>query len=323
MVRRRSRMGFTLIELLVVIAIIAILIGLLLPAVQKVRDAAARTQCQNNLKQIALASLNYESANGTLPPGLNSPTGVGSLAYILPYMEQNNLFDLIPQYLFRNVAGAETFFMLGPNTPFPEPTNPWWGDGNAVAASFNRVKSFQCPADNPYTEQDGMWAFLTEDGNTLYGLYFPGSGLPFGATNYTACAGSLGNVRQASQNGVFPADPFWGQFCGPYYQGSSTKITLIQDGTANTLAFGETLGGTNQGPRDFASTWMGSGALPTAWGLSDPSQWYMFGSNHTAVVQFALCDGSVHGFQKTCDYWNFQYASGMQDGYTVDWTTLD
>jgi len=112
----KGRPGFTLIELLVVIAIIAILIALLVPAVQKVREAASRISCANNLKQIALAAANYESAIGRLPPGsLVSPNSVptaytlgqplagpytGVLAFLLPYVEQDNVFNLLDPGLF-------------------------------------------------------------------------------------------------------------------------------------------------------------------------------------------------------------------------------
>src|SRR5436305_7467093 len=158
--RRRSS-GFTLIELLVVIAIIAILIGLLLPAVQKIREAANRMKCSNNLKQIALGAHNYESANQQFPPGLRQTSWIGVLGYLLPYVEQDNVYNMIP------------IAMLQPGY-----TGAWWGsislgtNAPGVTAGRTRISTYICPSDSSQFAQDtGVFIGLVISGNTLTGYY--------------------------------------------------------------------------------------------------------------------------------------------------------
>jgi prepilin-type N-terminal cleavage/methylation domain-containing protein len=299
--QRASRSGFTLIELLVVIAIIAVLIGLLLPAVQKVREAAARTTCQNNLKQISLAALNYESANGSLPPGYVSRTFVGSLCFLLPYIEQDNVYKQVPTTLL--------------NPPATGLVSSWWGP--AWVPSQTRIKTFLCPADNADTiaPSIGVFSYFLPGNPYPQSGYLSGS-VPVGRTNYVANAGTFGNTNDAT----------WRPYCGPYYADSATRLATITDGTSNTFGFGEFLGGNETGSRQFVASWMGAGALQTSQDVLSPAQWSAFGSRHTAVVHFAYVDGSVRAVRKgpasadwyTPRWYAFQAAAGMADGQVYD-----
>ena len=218
------RPAFTLIELLVVIAIIAILIGLLLPAVQKVREAASRLKCQNNLKQLGLALHNYEGANKNFPPGRAAfPLVVSAQGRILNYIEQDNLGRNVDVTLVPLYNSNATSFPLTP--------------GN-YQASITPVKLYVCPSD-PMNGQNPR-AFAT----TPSGAVSPTD--LYAGTNYVTCIGS--GDGSADNTGTW-----WGQYKtsdGLFGQAPVT-ITAVIDGLSNTVAFSESTMGT--GAADYTA----------------------------------------------------------------------
>jgi prepilin-type N-terminal cleavage/methylation domain-containing protein/prepilin-type processing-associated H-X9-DG protein len=234
---RKRRSGFTLIELLVVIAIIAVLIGLLLPAVQKVREAAARMKCANNLKQIGLAAHNYESTFGYLPPQYGtatSPSGaVGSndaspQALILPYVEQANKYNQF-NFNFKTWNDKELY---NPNTGAVVPgavANP---NVNLLARTQD-IPFYLCPSD-PSSTQRG-----SDDSSLANGAQ--------GRLNYFASMGAtstgfLGVPPAGLGKGIFAN----GQFTGQILKGAT--IVSITDGTSNTAMFAEVMRTTHPWP---------------------------------------------------------------------------
>jgi prepilin-type N-terminal cleavage/methylation domain-containing protein len=292
---RRPRAAFTLIELLVVIAIIAVLIGLLLPAVQKVREAASRMKCSNNLKQLGLAAHNYEGAYGCLPPGINY-YDVGTLTYLLPYIEQGNIYNQITAY---NAAYL---------TPGTFGASAWFNDGTMRAIATNKIKTFQCPSDNveSLTPTNGTFGYLGENGGSF------GGSDPYGRTNYAPNNGFRGGL-DASYNGV--------TYLPPYYRNSTTTLVSITDGTSNTAAFGEYLGLEVAGTRRAVCAWMGmGGAWSSDTGLGSPPSTflYQFAGKHTGVVMFVLCDGSVRPVKQGVSLTTFLAFLGCADGQVYD-----
>jgi len=223
--RRSALRGFTLIELLVVIAIIAILIALLLPAVQSAREAARRASCVNNLKQITLAILNYESSNGSLPIGaiINQdanysstcalpPFGYSLFALILPSMEQATVYNSIN---FQFPSGGHGFLGQDP------------GAINNTGMS-TRINSYVCPSDFP--QMPFPISFTT---NGYSQSSYAGSAGTFDIWHWVCgCPPGIGGLSCQGSAQVAGDGVFFGNV--------SVRLQGITDGTSNTMAVGET-----------------------------------------------------------------------------------
>jgi len=325
----RRTSAFTLIELLVVIAIIAILIGLLLPAVQKVREAAARMKCQNNLKQFGIACHTYNDVYNRLPPsGNNWAQDTGSwLVQTLPQMEQGNLYN-----------------------QFKPSTDTWPSPPKAFAIQSN------WQAANPGRPLGGDW------GNDPllrlpYGVCPSDPGLP--NKNCVSYVGSLGPQCAIGNCGFDPNQQYcngnafgWGYPTSPDHGngvradeirglfnrlGATIPLLSIKDGTSNTIMIGETLPvehdhvqsgqwwDYNQGaahcttiiPINTRSSGSGNCSTP-------PYQWnnwnvsWGFKSNHTNGTNFVFADGSTRFVSQSIDHGTYQKLGCRNDGMPVN-----
>jgi prepilin-type N-terminal cleavage/methylation domain-containing protein len=281
--RMTSRRAFTLIELLVVIAIIAVLMSLLVPAVQKVREAAARSQCANNLRQIGLAAHNYHDVHRFLVPAwlgdnVADPDGWAPWpVLLLPYLEQQSLYS---QWNIEQLASKQS-----------------------PAAYQQQLAVFHCPVRPDFVLSQNDFAK-------------PGGGLgDYAASFGTEANGSSSNgaiIPTASMDNSVTTDASGNQILKTNWRGQ-VKFTTITDGTSNTLMFGEKhirpssmrgvmedrsiYGGQNNSLRRMIGTDSATGNQRP---LSAPNNQNgalansTFGGPHPGVCQFVFCDGTVH-----------------------------
>ncbi len=317
--RLRRSDGFTLIELLVVIAIIAILIGLLLPAVQKIREAANRMKCSNNLKQIGLALHNHHDTTGKLPPGgLMGWTGNtgdwGSnqgtwIVYSLPYMEQDGMYKIInPRFEIQNsvdigIGGVTNRFLKGIRCPSD--------DYSPTASTTNYVGSLgpQCAVGNCGQDQNQQYC------QTAIGW------------GYTTSP-DHGNTQNPNDiRGLFNR------------LGCEFNFASISDGLSNTIAIGECLPSWhdhlsanawwhyNSGGASHASTIapinqkidasQGYGCGPGGTGPQNWNRAWGFKSRHSGGANFVFADGHVQFLRESIDHRTYQLLGCRNDGQAV------
>ena len=331
--RRNSsaRHGFTLIELLVVIAIIAILIGLLLPAVQKVREAAARAKCQNNLKQLALGCHNYESSYGYLPPAGKGygwcssdagATGTGDTAIqnmsgwvlVLPYIEQQALYsqmDLDGAFMNRTTGGCCGLTGNQKGTLAGDATT----NGNGALMS-TKISMFVCPSETGNRVQGAS------------GTYGPGGSLTGERTNYDFVASR--SDAGLGTNGC----NYWSRASAStrymFGENSKTKLLDPKDGTSNTFMLGETTVEVANGeahnwgyrgwvmtgadPNGGINVWdIPTSGVPT---IGNLNSWGQVGSLHTGGCFFAMGDASVRFVRDSVSSTVLIQSARMSDGTT-------
>jgi prepilin-type N-terminal cleavage/methylation domain-containing protein/prepilin-type processing-associated H-X9-DG protein len=313
MLRKSGRRAFTLIELLVVIAIIAVLIALLLPAVQAAREAARRIQCTNNLKQLGLAAMNYESANGSLPPGSYAATrdydgatkpGLSVFVRMLPFVEGQSTFNAANFAFSLESSSNATVASVGVSALWC-PSDPIIATGTApLDASYNMpAGSTLNQYFTSYGGNEGLWDLdIQYNDDARYGY----SGA------YTA--------RKANMNGVI-------------FMSSNVRLSEITDGTSNTMIFAEHPHGRlpSNAPPSYYQWWNSSYYTDTlvctyysinsdtksVLATNQPDEYFQIvGSYHPGGANVGFCDGSVKFLKDSIQSLPFTFnTSTFDNGY--------
>jgi prepilin-type N-terminal cleavage/methylation domain-containing protein/prepilin-type processing-associated H-X9-DG protein len=314
----RSRKAFTLIELLVVIAIISVLIGLLMPAVQKIRETAHRLQCQNNLKQFTIACHSYHNDQGVFPPGGHFLPEDGSdwssdkgtwLVYVLPYMEQEGLYLSLPNLdipHFDTIGAAQSSGLL------PQV-----------------FSNFRCPSDLalkglPYCNYDGSMGPQCTDDKCGSMPWQPYCNMP--AWGYVTSVDDGYGLDPSGVRGMFGR------------MGCPVSFSDVVDGTTNTLLLGESLPSTNShqyytawytvyGTQILSTiipinypvsetdqSWCGSTQAGPAYSFWNNNVSWGFRSRHPGGANFSLVDGSVRFLRDSINYQLYQALGCRNDG---------